>query len=324
MSRRVTPRTALVLFIALVVIALVQAVWWIVFMARLTDEKVELARQLGGSEDFVEMVHQEEITRQIMVGSEGVFFLLLILFGAWLIYRALVKTQELKFHHDNFMMSVTHELKTPLASLKVYLDTLQSSKIPPEKKERILPRMRQDVDRLERMVDNILQAGRFERRQVSFSMNRLDLTELVQDRIDRLQRLPSDIPRQIESDLQPDVIVEGDIAELRRAVDIVLENGLKYHTGKNIKLDIELAADEKAATLKVRDGGVGLSRSDLAAVFDRFYRVDNKAARSVPGSGLGLYLCREIVKRHGGKVSAESEGPGRGSTFTIELKRAES
>ncbi len=320
--KRLTPRTALVLFLGLVVVALAQAVWWIVLMARLTDEQVEMARELGATDAFIETVHQEEISRQIMVGTEGLFFLVVIIFGAWLIYRALVRTEELKFHHDNFMMSVTHELRTPLASLRVYLDTLQSPKIPAEKKERVLPRMREDADRLERLVDNILQAGRFERGEASFVMRTVDFSSLVTDSLERLERFASDTERTINHSLESDVMLEADAEALRRAVDVLLENSLKYHDGGRIVVDVTLESKGSDVFLTVSDQGKGLLRKDVDRVFDRFYRVDNELSRNTPGSGLGLYLCREIIRNHGGDVTAESEGIDKGTTFAVRLKSA--
>ena len=116
-----TPKTGFILFISLSVVLFIQAAWWITFMAILLDEKVDIAVQLGADEAFIDKIHHEEVSRQIMLGMEGVFFLGLVLLGAWLIYRALVKTEQLKFHQQNFLMAVTHELKTPLASIKIYL-----------------------------------------------------------------------------------------------------------------------------------------------------------------------------------------------------------
>src|SRR5512140_2238956 len=183
---RLSPKSALALFSFMVIVLMAQALWWVVFMARLVGEKVDMAQQLGGSPAFVAQIHQEEIKRQMMVGTEGIFFLLLVLLGAWLIYRALVKSEELKFHQQNFLMAVTHELKTPLASIRIYLDTLQSPKIDPAKKEKVIPRMKEDIDRLGRLVENILDAGRFERHGYHLNRANLDLSALVDSRVEAL------------------------------------------------------------------------------------------------------------------------------------------
>ncbi len=104
-----SPKQALILFVSIATVLVAQAAWWVVFMARLVDEKVQMAIDLGADQAFVDMIHRQEIRRQVMVGSEGVFLLLLVGFGAWLIYRALVRAEELKFHQQNFLMALTHE-----------------------------------------------------------------------------------------------------------------------------------------------------------------------------------------------------------------------
>jgi len=304
----------------MVVVVFAQAFWWVVFMARLVAEKLYMAQSLGATPEFVDRIHKQEIARQIMVGMEGVFFLVLVLVGAWLIYRALVKTEELKFHQQNFLMAVTHELKTPLASMKVYLDTLQSPKIPQEKKQEIMPRMKEDIVRLEKMVENILDASRFERSGYHLKKTQVDFSALVQERLDELNRHPLHIPMTIDRNIQPGIQCFGDAAALGRAVDAVLENALKYHDGKSVHIGVGLTLNQKTASLTVTDNGVGFEPKEARVVFDRFYRVGDELTRSQSGTGLGLYLCREIIRAHGGTCSARSEGPGTGAAFTITLK----
>jgi signal transduction histidine kinase len=317
-----SPRSALALFLFMVLALFAQAFWWIVFMARLTAEKVYMAKELGGSPEFVDNIHKQEISRQIMVGLEGVFFLLLILAGAWLIYRALVRTEELKFHQQNFLMAVTHELKTPLASITLYVDTLQSSKIGDDRKEKVLPRMKEDVQRLERMVENILDAGRFERHGYQLRKQELNLSDLVESRLDEISRVPLSIPVNINRHIEPDIEFFGDPSALGRALDAVLENSLKYHDGKHAEVSVSLARRDQHLVITVADQGIGFSKKESRSLFERFYRIGNELTRTQPGTGLGLYLCREIVRAHGGDVTAESPGTGQGATFTITLKKS--
>lgn len=319
---KLAPKSALTLFLFMVVVLFAQAVWWVFFMAKLTAEKVDMATQLGGSPQFVEQIHKEEFSRQIMLGSEGVFFFVLILLGAWIIYRALVRSEELKFHQQNFLMAVTHELKTPLASVQIYLDTLQSPKISPEKKEQIVPRMKEDVLRLERLVENVLDAGRFDRHGYHLNRAPLNLSTLVEERIDHVSKAATTVPLSIKNQIEPDISFNGDSTAIARAIDSILENSLKYYEGNHIELDISLKADRKEIVLAISDKGVGFAREDSRRLFERFYRIGNEMTRSQSGSGLGLYLCREIVRAHGGEVSARSEGVGKGATFTITLKQS--
>jgi len=321
MSINLSPRMALGLFIAMVVFLLAQAVWWIVFMARLVDEKVALAVELGASPEFVEVIHREEISRQIMVGLEGTFFLVLFFVGVWLIYRSLVKTEELKFHQQNFLMAVTHELKTPLASISVYTDVLKSDKISQEKKLAVIPKIREDVSRLEKLVENVLEAGRFQRSGYTIDREQIDLTKLVGERLDKFISLPLGRPLHINRNLENNIFLNGDRLALGRAIDSILENSLKYADTGSAVVDVNLSGSNQEIVLEISDNGIGIEKKDLVRVFERFYRVGNELTRKSEGTGLGLYLCREIIRAHGGKVTADSPGLGKGARFTIILKR---
>ncbi len=315
-----SPRGALIIFIVLTVTILAQAVWWIIFMAGLVNEKVEIAQQLGADQSFVEELHSQEVKRQVMVGMEGLFFLVLIGGGAWLIYRAQVKSEQLKFHQQNFLMAVTHELKTPLASIKIYLDTLSSAKIPQEKKAGVLPRMQTDLIRLEKLVENILEAGRFERAGYKLHLEHVNLTNLIDHLVHKYDRMTWEKPIEVVATLEPEIVVLGDAGALGRAVEAVLENALKYNDKDSIALTIALDNNGGKARLVIADNGIGLDRNEQDRVFDRFYRVGSELSRERPGSGLGLYLCREIVRAHGGEIAVESDGPGQGARFIITLE----
>ncbi len=315
-----TPRGAFILFVTLTVIAIAQMTWWIVLMARLVDEKVDIAHDLGADPAFLQMLHDQEISRQVMIGLEGIFFLILFSGGAYVIYRSLAKTEELKFRQQNFLMAVTHELKTPLASMKLYLNTLNSSKIPDEKKASVVPRMNEDLSRLEKLVDNILEAGRFERHGYELHRTPMELDRLVKQLLGKFREMPTSKPLAIEADLSTGVIVNADSAALSRAIEAVLENGLKYNDKEDIRLSVELTRSDWTARLVIADNGIGLEKSDTRAIFERFYRVGSELSRAHPGSGLGLYLCREIVRAHGGDIIAESDGIGHGTRFIITLE----
>lgn len=317
----ITPKRALILFISIAVVLIGQAAWWVVFMARLVDEKVQMAIDLGTDPGLVEVIQEQEIRRQIMVGSEGLFMLFLVGIGAWLIYRALVRAEELKFHQQNFLMAVTHELKTPLASMKIYLDSLESPKVAPEKKTGIVPRLRENTNRLEKLVENVLEAGRFDRSGYHLNKERFDLSRLVEDSLGRFSKYPSEIPVRVTKHLFEEAIeIDGDRAALMRAIEAILENSLMYSDKDVIELGIKLGRKNDRVFLSISDNGTGLEKKDLSQIFDRFYRVGAELNHSRPGTGLGLYLCREIVRAHGGDIAARSEGIGKGTEFTILLK----
>lgn len=316
-----TPKRALGLFIFITVVLFAQAAWWVAFMARLLDEKVDMAIDLGADLRYVDQVQKEEITRQIMVGTEGVFFLVLVGVGCYLIYRALVKNEELNFHQQNFLMAVTHELRTPLASMRIYLDTLKSDKISEERKIQIIPRLKEDVNRLEKLVENILEAGRFERSGYKLNFEWFNLADLLEESLSKIAAY----------NLKKELIINkpksgnelfyyGDPMALGRALESILENSLKYNDKEKIIIDVSITNSDKRLVLKIKDNGIGLEKKYLDSIFERFYRVGHEMVRNSSGSGLGLYLCREVIKAHKGNIAARSEGLGTGVEFTINLK----
>jgi signal transduction histidine kinase len=316
---RISSRAALVIFIVLTVVAFAQAVWWTAFMARLVDEKVEIAEQLGASQKMIADISSQEIQRQIMVGTEGVFFLVLILVGAWLIYRSLVHAETLKFQQQNFLMAITHELKTPLASIQMSLDALMSDKISEERKASLTPRIQEDLNRLERIIDHILNSARFERGRLHLQLQTLELEVLLQTVLDRLEKSNHDVRLDIVRDLQKNVQVEADPVALRTVLEAVLDNAVRYRTGGDVRIEISMSVHGKSAKVSIKDRGAGLAKDDQKAIFERFYRVGNELTRQTSGSGLGLYLARELMRAQDGSIHALSEGPGKGTTIVIKL-----
>lgn len=312
-----TPRVALVLFVILTAILIAQAVWWIIFMAQMIDEKVEQAEQLGAPPDVVEQIHREEVHRQIMVGSEGVFFLVLTLVGVGLIYRSVVRAEQLKFQQQNFLMAITHELRTPIASIRLYLDTLQSERVSPDRKADVLPRIRDNLGRLEGLVDDALDAGRLDRGGYRLQAEVFDLRQLIDELLDNPPATQAEV--RINRRLPEKAPLYGDRSALSRALNAIVINAIKYNDSDPIELDIDLESGGDHYTLRIRDNGRGLAAPDTRRIFDRFYRVQDERLGHSGGSGLGLYLAREIIRAHNGRIRAESPGSGRGATFVIRL-----
>jgi signal transduction histidine kinase len=312
-----TPRVALVLFVILTAILIAQAVWWIIFMARMIDEKVEQAEQLGAPPEVVEQIHREEVHRQIMVGSEGVFFLILTLVGVGLIYRSVVRAEQLKFQQQNFLMAITHELRTPIASIRLYLDTLQSERVPSEQKAELIPRIRDNLGRLERLVDDALDAGRLDRGGYRLQSEVFDLTKLIEELLDHPPASRAEL--KIRRNLPEKAPLYGDRAALSRALNAVIINAIKYNDSDPIELDLSLIQTGGQYRIEITDNGRGLSAVDTRRIFDRFYRAEDERLGHSGGSGLGLYLAREIIRAHDGRIRAESPGPNRGASFIIHL-----
>jgi two-component system sensor histidine kinase SenX3 len=225
--------------------------------------------------------------------------------------------------HDAFVNAVTHELKTPVASIRLYLQTLQTRKIDDSTRQEFYRVMVEDADRLGGTIDQVLHAGRVGAKVRPASPMAVDLAAVVRDCL-ALARTRHHLPEDALTyrELLPEGAaprVVGDEEELKAVVSNLVDNAVKY-SGSHVQVAVELEQPEAAhATLRVRDQGVGISAGELKRIFKRFYRIPGAVANRVTGTGLGLFIVRSVIARHGGKVFAESEGLGRGSTFTVRL-----
>jgi two-component system sensor histidine kinase SenX3 len=250
-----------------------------------------------------------------LLGS--VLFLLLIA-GLVLIVILLLREVSHTARQSNFVSAVTHELKTPVASLKLYLDTLQLRELPESRREDFYRTMNQDLDRLHTTINNVLNATMYTDRPV-VDPQPLDLAKLARRAIE-LTRTRHQLPREtIQYDGPDTLMIRGNAQALETAVLNLLDNAVKYSKDR-VEVQVEVRADgDGQAQLRVRDHGVGMSRAQMPFIFNRFYRIGSEARRSRPGTGLGLFIVRAVVKGHRGTVSADSPGPDRGSTFTLTL-----
>ncbi|MCK5125842.1 MAG: HAMP domain-containing histidine kinase [candidate division Zixibacteria bacterium] len=323
-------RFALIVFIALTIFCIVQLSWWIVYHINSAKETAQLEKQnyLLQSEDAdipIEVVLEiEERQRRmvIMFISESCFFILIILLGAYQIYRTLRQSEALKRQQLNFMHAVTHEFRTPITSLRLYLETLQSGNIPPDKTAELYPKMIDDTNRLESLIDNVLQAGNLS--QGDYKLNLVE-TDLSRDVKDYLAATDPFIKRQngsLTSDIEPGIKARTDAKAFIRVINALVDNALKYSAKGEKLIRVILRKENNNALLSVTDMGIGIDASEQKKVFERFYRVGDENTRTVNGTGLGLYLVREIIEAHDGKASVWSEGKDKGATFTITLPLA--
>ena len=261
----------------------------------------------------------ESRRRIVMFVSEGSFFMLLILFGAYLIYRTLQRSEDLKFRQQNFIQAVTHEFRTPLTSIRLYLETMRSGKITADKCGDLYPKMLDDCDRLDRLVDNVLQASLYDKDEYRLNLAETDLGEDVNDYLNNMEPLIKRHNGELRRDIEPNLRVRTDYQSLGRAVTALVDNALKYSPVEKRRIEVTLRNNADRVELKVADNGAGIPAGEQDRIFERFYRVGNEATRSVKGTGLGLYLVRQIVEAHQGEVEVTSTGAGQGSVFTIKL-----
>jgi two-component system sensor histidine kinase SenX3 len=250
----------------------------------------------------------------------GTLLFLLLIGGLTLMVLLLIREVRLNERQSNFVSAVTHELKTPVASLKLYLDTLQLRDLPESRREDFYRTMRQDLDRLHATINNVLNAAMYTDRPV-VDPQPLDFAKMVRRSID-LTRTRHQLARAAFTYQGPESLrLRGDAEALETAVLNLLDNAVKYSKEPtSVQVEVEVSANgDGQAHLRVRDHGVGMSRGHLRLIFNRFYRIGREVRRSHTGTGLGLFIVKSVVKKHRGTVSADSAGPDKGSTFTVTL-----
>jgi len=252
----------------------------------------------------------------------GTLLFLLLIAGLVLIVLLLLREVRLNERQSNFVSAVTHELKTPVASLRLYLDTLQLRDLPESRRVDFYNTMREDLDRLNSTINNVLNAAMYTDRPM-LDPQPLDFAKVVRRGMD-LTRTRHQLPREAFDYEGPDSLtVRGDAAALETAVLNLLDNAVKY-SKEPVRVEVEVSSDgDGQAHLRVRDHGIGMTRAHLRFIFNRFYRIGTEVRRSHTGTGLGLFIVKAIVKGHKGTVSAESAGPDKGSTFTVTLPGVE-
>jgi two-component system sensor histidine kinase SenX3 len=248
----------------------------------------------------------------------GSLLFLLLIGGLVLIVILLLREVRLNERQSNFVSAVTHELKTPVASLRLYLDTLEYRELPEGKRKDFYRTMRQDLDRLNGTINNVLDAALYTDHPVQ-DPRPLDLARLARRAIE-LTLTRHQLPEGSIRYLGPESLqLAGDPQALETAVLNLLDNAVKY-SKEGVRIEVETWGDgDGQAHLLVRDHGMGISRTQLPFIFTRFYRIGSEVRRSRTGTGLGLFIVRSVVKGHRGAITADSPGPGRGSTFTITL-----
>lgn len=262
--------------------------------------------------------------REVALLVFGIIFFVLLIFGLVLNTTFLIREIRRNEQHDAFINAVTHELKTPIASIRLYLETLKTRDVDEDQRREFYNIMLADSDRLLLTVEQVLRAARtgHKRRRVSNSV--INLGEMVRECLE-LTRVRYGLNEKHliynETPEASSARVSGDIDELRAAFSNLLDNAVKY-SDDEVRVSVSISElDDKRVAVRVADTGIGIPSAQLKRIFKRFYRVPGRFMARVKGTGLGLFIVDSVVKKHGGRVFAESSGLGHGSTFTVHLPK---
>jgi two-component system, OmpR family, sensor histidine kinase CiaH len=325
-SSRKRLQKATIIYWRLLLHLIAALVWWFVSLEQQSKQITSLRYQaLLAQKGSVPAADLEEDLLTLQNDSkrntakyiaEGVTFLILILIGAVFIYRSVRRQFNLQLQQQNFMMAITHELKTPISVARLNLETLQKHNLDPEKQHKLIRNALDETSRLNNLTNNILIASQLEVGRYNSSKDELDLSDLLKDCIqDFRNRFPE---RRFEDIIEPDADIKGDPLLLQILINNLLENAIKYSPKETIVTAI-LMNKRSTIELQVRDEGPGIPEEEKKKIFTKFYRVGNESTRKKQGTGLGLYLCRIIARDHNADISVTNNEAG-GSNFTVIFK----
>lgn len=283
-------RKPLIIFYALTIYALAELFWWGVLLVRAVPDS------------------------KGMILGEGAVFIFLFVVGAYQLHKAINK--EYKFHKQqkNFLLSVTHELKSPLASIKLYIETIIKRDLDKVHREAFLVNSLKDIERLDDLVENMLLATKIDNKSYSFPKEEFNLSKLVEKVADRLQ-VHSCKSQTINLAIDPEIYIKGDKFALTSVVTNLIENAVKY-SPDCAEVNVHLKKKADSIVLSVSDNGIGIADAEKSRIFDKFYRVGSEDTRKTKGTGLGLYIVKHVLDKHQATIKVKNNHPS-GSIFEV-------
>ncbi len=304
----------------LLVYIIAALIWWFIALNQQNKQMTifelqQLNKDVPGYAQVVNKINEDEKNKTAQYIGEGFTFLLLIVAGAVFVYRAVKQQLHFSQQQQNFMMALTHELKTPIAVAKLNLETLQKRKLDEQQQQRLIQTTLQEANRLNSLCNNMLLSSQIEASNFRISTEDINLSELVAACAqDFTIRFPQ---RNIISNVQDELFVTGDKLLLQMAVNNLIDNAIKY-SPKETAITVVLTRQTNNNIIHVQDEGKGIAPEESKKVFDKFYRTGNAATKGAKGTGLGLYLTKKIVQNHKGSIAVTSNKP-TGCIFSISL-----
>jgi len=296
-------------------------VWWYVALVQqnelLTATKIETLKAKGEiDQQHIATIDAFAARKTKQYIGEGLTFLLLFLLGAIYVYRSLLKQLKYSTLQQNFMMAVTHELKTPIAVTQLNLETIVKRDLKPAQQQHLIENTLKETKRLDALCNNILLASQFEMGQYDTSKQMVDLSTIAFQCVQSFEERYTN--RKCICSIDAAIQLQGEPLLLQLMINNLLDNANKY-TDPGTPIFVDLHVIEKNIELNVKDQGIGIAPEEKTKVFDKFYRVGAEQTRSTKGTGLGLYLCKKIVTFHDGFIFVKPNQP-KGSIFVVQLK----
>lgn len=309
--------------IAIMFYMLLAITWWGVLLyqknEQLYNEKITYIENSAVYDDSQSGVIEKEKKRQsMMIVGEGIVLGLSLLAGLWIVNRSSNKELATVNNQNNFLLSVSHELKSPIAAIKLALQTLQRQNIPEHSKNKLLGKAVLDANRLENMVQNVLLSANIDNQDLRLFLEEFDLIELVNYHIRQSKSNNSDLHFHFKHQ-SPNLLIKADKSSIDLVLSNMIENAIKY-SPENKQIWIEVRDKDPHVIVDIKDQGIGIDPKHYESIFKRFYRIRDSKARAQPGTGLGLYIVKEIIQAHKGNISIAQNHP-KGTVFSIKFEK---
>jgi two-component system sensor histidine kinase CiaH len=313
-------RYIFILYWFLLAYILAALIWWFIALNRqnILMTKYEL-EQLQPTDKNYQATYEEirslEKRKTTQYLGEGVTFFLLIIAGAVFVFRAVRRELRISQQQQNFMIAITHELKTPISVARLNLETMQKRKLDETQQKRLIQTTLEETNRLNALCNNMLLSSQIEAGGYRITNEETNFSELVSKCVqDFITRYPQ---QKIEADIASDIFINGDRLLLQMLVNNLIDNAIKY-SAKELPVTVSLKEENEKIILKVKDRGKGIAAAEKDKIFNKFYRVGNSATKAAKGTGLGLYLVKKISTQHNANISVTDNDPS-GAIFTVTL-----
>ena len=321
--KRLVITTAVFWILLIYIVAAI--IWWFFLLRQQTGEiyTLQKAQVVQAYPDTASTAYKQAYFKiqdqkrrnDIKYFGEGIIFLLLIIFGAVYIYRSVRQQLGLQQQQQNFVMAVTHELKTPISIARLNLETLKRYQLDAEKQQKLINTSLQETLRLDMLINNILISSQLDGKAYRTSKEEMDFSDLLKSEVKQFSnRYPE---REVQLQIEDDVVINGDALLLKLLISNLLENANKY-SAKEKPIMIQLLIQNGKTLLQVQDEGMGIADVEKGLIFQKFYRIGNEQTRTTKGTGLGLYICKQIAEAHHATIQVTDNLP-QGTNFTVQF-----